>query len=66
MLVKHGFHQANIALISMEKLLIFQLKWVVYMSKNIFCLIKTCALISNSLFHSVKLSNLYSALNLQC
>jgi len=36
------------------------------MSKNIFCLIKTCALISNSLFQSVKFSTLYSALNLQC
>jgi len=35
------------------------------MSKNLFCLIKTCALISNSLFHSVKLSTLYSALNFQ-
>jgi len=36
------------------------------MSKNIFCLIKACVLISNRLFQSVKLSNLYSALNLQC
>jgi len=36
------------------------------MSKNIFCLIQTCALISNSLFQSVKVSTLYSALNLQC
>ena len=36
------------------------------MSKNIFSVIKTCALISNSLFQSVKLSTLYSALNLQC
>jgi len=36
------------------------------MSKNIFCLIKTCALISNRLFQSVKLSTLYSELNLQC
>jgi len=66
MLVKHGFHQTNIALISVEKSLIFQLKWVIYTSKNLFCLIKTCALISNSLFYSVKLSTLYSALNLQC
>jgi len=55
-----------LAIISVEMLLIFQPKWVFYMSKNIFCLIKTCALISNSLFHSVKLSTLYSALNLQC
>ena len=36
------------------------------MSKNLFCLIKTCAQISNSLYQSVKLSTLYSALNLQC
>jgi len=59
MLVKHGFNETNIALISVEKLLIFQLKWVIYTSKNLFCLIKTFALILNSLFHSVKLSNLY-------
>jgi len=55
-----------LAIISEEKLLIFQPKWVIYMSKNIFCLIETYAQISNSLFHSVKLSTLYSALNLQC
>jgi len=36
------------------------------MSKNLFCLIKTCAQISNSLFQSVNLYTLYSALNLQC
>jgi len=66
MLVKHGFNETKIAFISVEKLLIFQLKWVIYTSKNILCLIKACAQISNSLFHSVKLSNLYSALNLQC
>jgi len=52
-----------LAIISMKKLLIFQPKWVIYMSKNIFCLIKTCAQISNSLFYSVKLSTLYLALN---
>jgi len=28
--VKHGFNQTNIALISVEKLLLFQLKWVIY------------------------------------
>ena len=49
----------------METLLIFQPKWVSYMSKNIYCLIKTCAVISNSLLYSVKLSTLYSALNPQ-
>ena len=27
-----------------------------YMSKNIFCLIKNCALISNSLFHNDELN----------
>ena len=46
-----------LAIISVEILLIFQPKWVIYMSKNIFCLIQTCALISNNLFQSVKLSN---------
>jgi len=55
-----------LAIISVEILLIFQPKWVIYISKNIFCMIKTCALISNSLFQSVKLSTLYSALSLQC
>jgi len=53
-------------IISVEKLLIFQPKWVIYMSNITFCFIKTCALISNSLFQSVKLSTLYSALNFQC
>jgi len=28
-----------------KKLLIFQLKWVIYMTNSTFCLIKTCALI---------------------
>jgi len=32
MLVQHGFKQQIIALISVEKLLIFLLKWVGYMS----------------------------------
>jgi len=49
-----------------KKLLLFQLKWVIYMSKNVFCLIKTCALILNTLFHSIKLSTLHSALKPQC
>jgi len=31
MSVKHSFNQTNIALISVEKLNIFQLKWVIYM-----------------------------------
>jgi len=65
MLVKHGFSQTNIALISMEKLLIFQLKLVIYMPKNIFCLIKTCALITNSLFYSVELGTFSPAVNTQ-
>jgi len=30
---------------SVKKLLIFQLKWVIYMSNITFCLIKPCALI---------------------
>jgi len=38
----------NIVLILLDKLLIFQLKWVIYMSKNIFYLIKTCALIQKA------------------
>jgi len=37
--VKRGFSQTNIALISKEKLLIFQLKQVIYMSNISFCLI---------------------------
>jgi len=45
MLVKHGFSQTNIVLISVEKLLIFQLKWVIFMANITFCLIKTYALI---------------------
>ena len=45
-----------LAIIAMEKLLIFQPKWVIYMSNITFCLIKTCAQISNSLLKSVKLS----------
>ena len=53
-----------LAIISVEKLLIFQLKWVIYMSKNIFCLIKTCALISNSLFSSVELGTFCRQLTL--
>jgi len=41
MLVTDGFNQTNIALI-------FQLKWVIYMSNITFCLIKTCALIQKA------------------
>jgi len=55
-----------LAIMSVEKLVIFQPKWVIHVSKNIFCLIKCCVLISNSLFQSVKLSTLYLAQNLQC
>jgi len=36
------------------------------MSKNIFCLIKTCALISNSLFYSDGLLTFSLAVNSQC
>jgi len=49
----------------MEKLLIFQLKLVIYMPKDIFCLIKTCALITNSLFYSVELGTFSPAVNTQ-
>jgi len=52
MLVKHGFNQQIIALIPVEKSLIFWLKWVVYMPPKKICLIKTCALIRNSFFYS--------------
>jgi len=36
------------------------------MPKNIFCLIKTCGLISNSLFFSVELGTFLPAVNAQC
>jgi len=36
------------------------------MSKNIFCLIETCALISNRLFYSVELVTFSLAVNPQC
>jgi len=36
------------------------------MSKNIFCLIKTCAMISNSLFYSDDLLTFSLAVNAQC
>jgi len=45
MQVKDGFNQTNTALTPVEKLLIFQLKSVIYMFNIAFCLIKTCALI---------------------
>jgi len=44
----------------------FQLKWVIYMPKKIFCLIKTCALISNSLFNSDELVTFSQTVNVQC
>jgi len=66
MSVKHSFNQTNIALISVEKLNIFQLKWVIHMPKNTFCLIKTCALISNSSFCSDELVTFSPAVNAQC
>jgi len=47
MLVKHGFKQPIIALISAHKYLMFLLKWILNMSKIILYSIKTCALISN-------------------
>jgi len=53
--IKYDFNQMNITLISVENILIFYLKWVIYISNIIFCLIKTCAVISNSLFYSVEL-----------
>jgi len=57
MSLKHGFNQTNIALMSVEKLIQFQLKWVIYMSKNIFCFIKTCVLISNIFFTTLNLEH---------
>ena len=66
MSVKHSFNQTNIALISVEKLNIFQLKWVIYMPQKIFCLIKTCALISKNLYCSVELVTFSPVVNAQC
>ena len=65
MSVKHGFNETNIALVSEEKLNIFQLKWVIYMPQKIFSLIKTCALISNSLYCSVELVTFSPVVNAQ-
>jgi len=45
MLVTGGFNQMNTALISVEKLQQFQLKWVIYMPNIALCLIKICTLI---------------------
>jgi len=64
MSVKHGLNETNIALMSVEKSNIFQLKWVIYMPKNTFFLFKTCALIS--LFSSVELVTFSPAVNTQC
>jgi len=65
MLIKHGFNQPIIALISVQKYLMFLLKWIFYMSKIIFYSIKTCVLISNSLFRSVDLATFLPAVNAQ-
>jgi len=65
MLVKHVYH-TNIALISVEKLLDFQLKWVIYISKNIFCLIETCALIQNAPNTALNFSTFLLAINTRC
>jgi len=51
---------------SVKKLNTCKLKWVIYMSKNIFCLIKICALISNSLFYRDDLLTFSLAVNTQC
>ena len=65
MSVKHGFNETNIALMSVEKLNMFQLKSVICMPQKIFCLIKTCALISHSLFHSDLIVTFSPAVNTQ-
>jgi len=65
MLVKHDFNQPITALISVQKYLMFFLKWIFYMSKNIFHSMKTCALISNNLFRSVDVVTFSQAVNTQ-
>jgi len=64
--VKNGFNQTIIALIPVDKLLISQLKWVIDMSKNIFCLIKTCAPIHKSPHTAVNFSFFLPAVNARC
>jgi len=65
--VKHGFNQTIIALIPMgKKLLIFQLKWVIYMSKNIFCFIKTSALIQKAPNTALNFLTFLLAINTRC
>jgi len=66
MSVKHGFNETRFTLMSVETINIFKLKWVIYMPKKIFCLIKTCAPISTSLFYSDELVTFLAAVNVQC
>jgi len=66
MLVKHGFNETNIALLSVEKSLIFQLKWVIYISKNIFCLFKTCALVQKAHNTALNFLTFLLAVNTRC
>jgi len=58
--------QPTAPIISGEKLLLFQLKWVIYMSKNIFYMIKTWALISDSSFYNVELLTFLTGVNNRC
>jgi len=66
MLVEHGFNETNIALISVEKSSIFQLKWVIYISENIFCLFKTCALVQKGPNTALNFLTFLLALNNRC
>jgi len=63
---KHGSNETNIALIYVEKLYKFQLKWVIYMSKNIFCLIKTSAQIQKALNTALNFLTVLVAVNARC
>jgi len=49
-----------------KKLLIFQLKWVIYMSKNIFCFIKTSALIQKGPNTALNFLTFLLAINTRC
>jgi len=64
--VKHSFNQTNIALMSVEKLTIFELRWVVYMSKNLFCFIKTCAFKHKISWYSVEILTFSPAVSTRC
>jgi len=63
---KHSFNKTNFALISVETLVIFQLKWIIYMSKKVFCLIKSCALIQKAPYTALNVLTFLLAVNTRC